>query len=79
MYSRILSLAISFLERLLVISSCSSINSGSERRLELLPVYLLRKSVVVVGLFLGLVLTCEPPSLNFLKYSSNLVKLVDPS
>jgi hypothetical protein len=39
----------------------------------------LPKSVVVVGLFLGLVLTCGPPSLNFLKYSSNLVKLADPS
>jgi hypothetical protein len=79
MSSRILSLARSFLERLLVILSCSSINSRSEGRLSLLPVSYLCKSVVVVGLFLGYVLTCGPPSLNFLKYSSNLVKLVDPS
>jgi hypothetical protein len=40
MSSRILSLATSFFERLLVISSYSSINSHSEGRLELLPVYL---------------------------------------
>jgi hypothetical protein len=38
MYSRILSLATSFLERLLVILSCSSINSRSEGHLELLLV-----------------------------------------
>jgi hypothetical protein len=40
MSSRILSLATNFLERLLVISFYSSINSRGEGRLELLPVYL---------------------------------------
>jgi hypothetical protein len=40
MSSRILSLAASFLEILLVILSYSSINSRNEGRLELLPVYL---------------------------------------
>jgi hypothetical protein len=38
MSSRILSLVTSFLERLLVILSCSSINSRREGHLELLPV-----------------------------------------